>query len=65
MTLTLHPLQATHIQKVKVKGQSAPKIEYKQSEGWTDGDICITSVANAVAIMVCVDCCRLVGAGAD
>ena len=34
--------------KLKVNGQSVPKIEWKQTDGQTDGDDRITSLANAV-----------------
>ena len=36
------------MQKFKVNGQSVPKIEWKQTDGKTDGGDYITSVANAV-----------------
>jgi len=40
------------MQKVKVKGQSVQKTEWKQRDGWTvrrtDGGYCINSCANAV-----------------
>jgi len=35
-----------HIQKVKVKGQSVRKIEWKWMDRGTDGGDCITSRAN-------------------
>ena len=35
-------------QKFKVNGQLVPKIEWKQTDGQTDGGDCITSLANAV-----------------
>jgi len=38
----------THMQKIKVKGQSVKKIEWKQMDEEMDGDDCITSHANAV-----------------
>ena len=39
----------THMQKFKVRGQSVPKIERKQTDGQTDGPgDYITSLANAV-----------------
>ena len=42
----------THMQKFKVSGQSVPKIEWKQTDGRTDGRTnggdCITSHANTV-----------------
>ena len=38
-----------HLQKVKVKGHSVQKLQWKQSDGWTDGPAdCITFHANAV-----------------
>jgi len=37
------------MQKVKVKGQSVQKIEWKWTDGWMDGGDCITSYANAVS----------------
>ena len=36
------------MQKFKVNEQSVPKIEWKQTDGQTDGGDCITSLANAV-----------------
>ena len=49
MTLTFSALQATHMQKFKVSSQSVPKIEWKQTDGQTDGGDCVTSHANVVA----------------
>ena len=39
----------TDKQKFKVNGQSVSKIEWKQTDGRTDGGDCITSHANAVS----------------
>ena len=36
------------MQNFKVNGQSVPKIEWKQTDGQTDGGDCITTHANAV-----------------
>jgi len=36
------------MQKIKVKGQLIRKIEWKHTDGRTDGGDCITSRANAV-----------------
>jgi len=36
------------MQKIKAKGQSVRKIEWKQTDGQADGGDCITSRANAV-----------------
>ena len=36
------------MQQFKVNGQSVPKVEWKQTDGQTDGGDCITSHANAV-----------------
>ena len=36
------------MQKFKVNGQSIPKIEWKQTDGHTDGGDRITSLANSV-----------------
>ena len=38
----------THVLTFKVNGHSAAKIEWKQTDGQTDGCDCITSLANAV-----------------
>jgi len=38
----------THMQKFKVNSQSVPKIEWKQTDGRTDGGDCITCRVHAV-----------------
>ena len=60
MTLTFNPLRAmlktTHMQKFNVNGHPlVPKIEWKQTDGQTDGGDCITSLANAVLQLYAVD----------
>ena len=39
---------ANVLRKVKVNGQSVPKIEWKQTDGQMDKGDCITSLANVV-----------------
>jgi len=39
------------MQKIKAQGQSVRKIEWKQTDGQTDGGDCVTSRANAVGII--------------
>ena len=38
-----------HLQKIKVKGQFAQKIEWKQMDGWKDRYNCVTFLANVVS----------------
>ena len=38
---------SSHMQKFEIKGQSVPKIEWKQMHGQADGGDCVTSLANA------------------
>jgi len=39
-----------HAQKLKFKGQSIQKIEWKQTDEWTDATDCFTFPANVVSI---------------